>query len=375
MRVLFVTWAWPSHLYSLVPLAWACRAAGHEVLLASQPALAEETARTGLPGASVGRDVDAVGLVRGYLLGAANEPRKGGGPRAMEMFHAHADSMVDELIELAKGFRPDLVVYEPTALAGALAAAAIGVPGVRLLYGTDLMLRAKSVLPEVLAPLAARNGVTEFDPYGAVTIDPTPPRLRAPSDRDVLGMRYLAYNGSGEPRRLAKANRPRICVTWGHTIAKIAPGRFLLPKAVDAVQGLGAEVVVAISSAQQHLVGNLPADVRVFVDAPLAGLVDGCDLVIAHGGAGTVLTSVSKGVPMLLVPQLPDHAGHAAHLAGTGAAELVPWELADRARLREDAQHLLASTEAKTAAAELGEEINGQPTPAALVERLAEISG
>jgi len=373
MRVLFTTWAWPSHLHSLVPLAWACRAAGHEVVVASQPALAEQTARTGLPGASIGRDVDTVGLVRGYLLGAASRPRAGRGPRAMEMLRAHADSMVDELISLAKDFRPDVVVYDPTALAGALAAAAIGVPAVRQLYGADLMLRARSVLPELLAPLAARNGVTEFDPYGTLTIDPTPPRLRLPTDRATAGMRYLPYNGSGAPRRLGRPNRPRIVVTWGHTIAKVAPDRFLLPKAVRAAHGLGAEVVVAISSAQQQLLGDLPEDVRVFVDTPIAGLLDGADLVIAHGGAATVLTAVSKGVPLLLVPQLPDHAAHAAGAVGSGAAELVPWEIADAACLREDAQRLLASEKHRTAAGELADEINAQPSPAALVDRLAEI--
>jgi len=191
------------------------------------------------------------------------------------MLHAHADSMVDELISLAKDFRPDVVVYDPTALAGALAAAAIGVPAVRQLYGADLMLRARSVLPELLAPLAARNGVTEFDPYGTLTIDPTPPRLRLPTDRATAGMRYLPYNGSGAPRRLGRPNRPRIVVTWGHTIAKIAPDRFLLPRAVRAAHRLGAEVVVAISAAQQQLLGDLPEDVRVFVDTPIAGLLDG----------------------------------------------------------------------------------------------------
>jgi len=92
------------------------------------------------------------------------------------MLHAHADSMVDELISLAKDFRPDVVVYDPTALAGALAAAAIGVPAVRQLYGADLMLRARSVLPELLAPLAARNA----SPSSTRT-------ARSPSTRRRLG--------------------------------------------------------------------------------------------------------------------------------------------------------------------------------------------
>jgi len=51
----------------------------------------------------------------------------------------------------------------------------------------------------------------------------------------------------------------------------------------------------------------------------------------------------------------------------------VPWELADAARLREDASRLLTSEKHRKAAGELADEINAQPSPAALVDRLAEI--
>ena len=78
MRVLFTTWAWPSHLYAMVPLARACAAAGHEVLVASQPALRREIERCGLPAAVVGADVDAVAMVRGYALPSTAAPS---GPR------------------------------------------------------------------------------------------------------------------------------------------------------------------------------------------------------------------------------------------------------------------------------------------------------
>ncbi|MGH3902014.1 MAG: nucleotide disphospho-sugar-binding domain-containing protein, partial [Pseudonocardiaceae bacterium] len=165
MRVLFVTWAWPSHLYAMVPLAWACRAAGHEVLVASQPGLREGIRQTGLPGVSVGKDVDAVNMVRGYLLpsevngnGTAGDgPSRtsaavptGKGPRALQMLLAHAESMVDDLVQHARGWKPDVVVFEPTALAGPLAAAAVGVPAVRQLYGVDLVYQARERLSQLL---------------------------------------------------------------------------------------------------------------------------------------------------------------------------------------------------------------------------------
>lgn len=368
MRLLFTTWAWPSHLYALVTQAWACRAAGHEVLVASQPALAAEIGRCGLPAAVVGHDVDAVAMVRRYVIGA---PRPGagggGGPRAAEMFLAHAESMTDGLVALAAAFRPDVVVYEPTALAGPLAAAVQGVPAVRHLYGTDLLARAAPVLPGLLAPLAERYGLDAVDPFGALTVDPTPPSLRPAAAPPAVPVRYAPFNGGGRPVTLPKAAGPRVCVTWGHTMAKLSARRFLLPEVVRALHPLGVELVAAVSAAQAPLLGRRPEGVRVVVDAPLHGLLDACDLVVAHGGAGTVLTALHHGVPLLLVPQLPDHAGHAGAVAGVGAGRLLPAADATPERLREECRRLLSDGAVRGAARSLQEEMRRQPPPSARV--------
>src|SRR5438067_1681305 len=56
MRVLFTPHRDLQHLYPLVPLAWACRAAGHEVRIAGPPALVDAIVHTGLSGVVTGRD-------------------------------------------------------------------------------------------------------------------------------------------------------------------------------------------------------------------------------------------------------------------------------------------------------------------------------
>ncbi|MFF3743720.1 nucleotide disphospho-sugar-binding domain-containing protein [Streptomyces kronopolitis] len=376
MRLLFTTWAWPSHLYALVAQAWACRAAGHEVLVASQPALAAEIGRCGLPAAVTGHDVDAVAMVRRYVIGAPRAEAGGrGGPRAAEMFLAHAESMTEALVELAAEFRPDVVVYEPTALAGPLAAAVQGVPAVRHLYGTDLMARAKQVLPGLLAPLAARYGLDGVDPFGALTLDPTPPSLRPPAAPPAVPVRYVPFNGGGRPVTLPEPGVPRLCVTWGHTMAKLSAERFLLPEVVRALHPLGVELVAAVSAAQVPLLGQLPEGVRVVVDAPLHSLLDTCDGVVAHGGAGTVLTALHHGLPLLLVPQLPDHAGHAGAVAGAGAGQLLPVADAAPRRLREECLRLLEDGAPRAAARRLREEMRRQPPPAARVGALVSAAG
>lgn len=381
MRVLFTTWAWPSHLYALVPLAWACRAAGHEVLVASQPELLDEITRTGLPGAAVGADVDAAAMVRGYVLpseagGADGQaPRTGKGPRAMQMFLAHAESMVDGLVELARRWRPDVVVYEPTALAGPVAAAAVGVPAVRQLYGTDLMVRARALLPDLLAPLADRHGAGEFDPFGVVTIDPTPTSLQVPTDYPRLPMRYVPFNGPGAlPSSTVDKSRQRVCVTWGHTMAKLDPSRFLAGQMIAALGSLDVDIVAAVSAGQRALLGPVPDGVRVEVDTPLQHLLGDCDLVVAHGGAGTVLTALSFGVPLLLVPQLPDHLGHSGRVLATGVGETLTRDEATAEEVRTQAKRLLGDSPQRAAAGRLAEEIREQPSPSTVVTELERIA-
>lgn len=392
MRVLFTSWAWPSHLYAMVPLAWACRAAGHEVMLASQPGLGPLMERTGLPSVTVGHDVDSEAMVREYVIpadavGPARPPvptvpaggdsaPSGKGPRALRMLLSHAESMTGDLVDLARSWRAELVVSEPTALAGPLAAGAVGVPAVRHLYGPDLMLRAAKMLPEVVAPLAEKSGAGRFDALGSATIDPCPPSLRMPGGHNTLPVRYVPSNGPGGLQRppLGEPSRPRICVTWGHTMARLGDSYFLAPSVVRALAGLDAEVVAVVSERQHRLLGDVPEGVKVLVDVPLHQVVPGCSLVVAHGGAGTMLTALSAGVPLLLVPQLPDHAGHASRLSEAGAGRALSRNDATADRLRKEAAELLADCPERAAAGRLAREMSELPTPSELVPALESIA-
>ena len=54
MRVLFVTFPWKTHFFLSVPLAWALQTAGHEVRVASEPALTDTITGAGLTAVEVG---------------------------------------------------------------------------------------------------------------------------------------------------------------------------------------------------------------------------------------------------------------------------------------------------------------------------------
>lgn len=369
MRILFTTWAWPSHLYPMVPLAWACRAAGHDVRVASQPALAGVVQRCGLPGVTVGKDVDAAGMVRGYVLTPGNALRpRSREPRALAMFSALVEAMADDLGDLARAWRPDVVVYEGTTLAGPVAAAAAGVPAVRHLYGLDLPGARGELLPALLEPALDRLGLGAVDPLGDLTLDPCPSLFQLQAARPARPVRYVPFNGPGAfPRWLLEPpRRPRVCVTWGTTMARLDDDLFLAGRILEGLRTLDVELVAAITPPQRRL---LPAtdEVRVAESVPLHLLLPTCDLVVHHGGAGTLLTALSSGLPQVVVPQLPDHSQHAQQLARSGAGETLTRQEASQQRVRELVGSVLHSHAHRDAAARMQLEMAARPAPSETV--------
>jgi UDP:flavonoid glycosyltransferase YjiC (YdhE family) len=376
MRVLFVTWAWPSHLHALTPLAQACAAAGHDVRVASQPSLAATAARSRLPFVSVGYNIDAVASFRELLLGRgrrASPARAPTRPRALAVFAAAARAMTGELIGWAASWQPDVVVCEPTALAGPIVAKALGIPALRQLYGLDLMSRFADALRDTCDEVGRGYGVPEADPFGALTFDPCPAPMRLPGSAASRPVRYVPYSGLpvGRTALPDRAGRPRVCITFGTTMALLGREFFLVPHVIEILAGQGVQVVAAITAEQRHLLGPAAAWAHVEQDVPLTEILPECDAVIAHGGAGTVLTALGYGLPCLLLPQLPDHAAHARQVEAAGAGLVITRPDLTAHRLTGCLRALLEAPEYRSAAARLGEAMAIQPPPAELASGLA----
>src|SRR5882757_8332379 len=113
MRVLFATSPWPTHYFMMVPTAWAFRAAGHDVLVASQPSMSGLIASTGLPAVRVGPDIDLVDIRKRTLPfeRKAHEPPpengQSGGDGAAHVFDAWQDATtfnLDAMVGLARSW-------------------------------------------------------------------------------------------------------------------------------------------------------------------------------------------------------------------------------------------------------------------------------
>jgi len=197
-------------------------------------------------------------------------------------------------------------------------------------------------------------------------------------DYQRISMRHLAYTGSGQaavPRAATPRGSGRVCVTWGHTMAKLDPSRFLAGHVLDALAGEpDLEVVAAVSAGQRPLLRAGYPNAEILVDASLDDVLPDCDLVIAHGGAGTVLTAVRHAVPMLLIPQLPDHTGHAARVLAAGAGVVLTRDQATGERIVKETRALLAEGDApRRALSNLAAQMRRTPSPAEVAERLVSL--
>jgi UDP:flavonoid glycosyltransferase YjiC (YdhE family) len=95
-----------------------------------------------------------------------------------------------------------------------------------------------------------------------------------------------------------------------------------LRRLVDALGGLDVHAVVTVGPGMRARPLPAPAPNVVLTEfVPHGSVLEHVDLVITHGGHGTVVRSLAAGVPVLVVPisrDQPDNAARVVH-HGVGA--------------------------------------------------------
>ncbi|MFD8145414.1 nucleotide disphospho-sugar-binding domain-containing protein [Streptomyces sp. NPDC059708] len=368
-RVLVTVFPAASHLYPLVPTAWALRAAGHEVRLAVPPSFAPVALRTGLPVMRVGRDADLGAAWRGFSPGAGAAERTA---RTMAMFEGAAEAVAGDTAALA-GRWADLVLFDPRGYAGPLAAALAGRPAVRFLYGVDHTHERRAQEWPLLEPLWRRWGAGAPGPGGDLTVDPCPAALRSGAPAGSLPVRHVPFNGAARVTAAPRTGAPRVCVTWGVSSGAAAGHLEPLRRTLAALAPLGCETVVLVAREQRALLGEVPHGVRVLESVPLHTVLPGCALVVHQGGAGTTLTAAACGVPQLVAAQKGDQIAHAERVAAAGLGRRVPAS-ASAGALRAAVADVLADGGVRLRAAGTARENARRPAPARAAEALAALA-
>jgi UDP:flavonoid glycosyltransferase YjiC (YdhE family) len=98
------------------------------------------------------------------------------------------------------------------------------------------------------------------------------------------------------------------------------------------------------------------------------------DLVISHGGHGTVVRSLSLGAPLLVCPSVGDMGENGARVAWSGAGLTLPKRLMSPRSIRLCARRILGDQRFRDRAREIqrwAEENDGAERAAVLVEEAA----
>ncbi|GAA2713905.1 glycosyltransferase [Actinoplanes palleronii] len=362
MRIMFVAVPLQGHLMPLIPLAAACRDAGHEVILASGGFPPDVLGlRTADIGARFSLERSALRAVLRHPRLARAEMRGGAGTSFVgEIFGRANLALVAPLLALAERERPDLIVYEPLSEAGAIVAGRLSIPSV---------LQENTLWPatELFRSVTTSSVLAGTDiPAPELTIAVCPPSLREPVGAEhVVMMRAVPCSGGGElPDWLgAPGDRPRVLVS--HSTLNGPDTGDPSAAVITAADAVDAEFVLVRGRTR----GTLPPNVRVVGRIPLDQALPHAAGFVHHAGAGSVLGGLAAGVPQMTTPGAGDRKHNADLLARRGAGLAVPAKAITAA----DLNRLLTDPALHAATREVAAEIAAMPAPESVVPALEKL--
>jgi UDP:flavonoid glycosyltransferase YjiC (YdhE family) len=291
------------HIVPLLDLAQALQSAGHEVRFATNQEQHRLIVAAGLQPVDAG--MSAAEMRDERCRRWPETERQPAHEWATRMWaQIMAPSSLHSLLAIAADWRPHVVVHDEGDYAGPVAAAKSGIPWITHAWGSPLRPTSDLIeLQEVAAPLWASNGLEVPESAGLyrhALVNPCPRFLQndTPGAKVEWPIRPSALDEEGE---LLRADA---YIGFG-TVPTFANALAELTAAVRACTERGMRVVVTAPS--QELRDELAAinphlvEARHFVT--LSTLLPSCKIAITHAGAGTVLASLSAGVPLVLVPR------------------------------------------------------------------------
>ncbi len=380
MRVLVSSSAMEGHFFPMVPLAWALRSAGHEVMVSAPANFTETITSTGLYAAGFVPEIAFETFMLHDRHGRPLPPGGNGpggrasGGRAWGRLAALSLAGTRAAID---AFGPDLIITEPHEFAAQMIAGQLGIPWIEHGWGIMGMPDYLPAANDELTPELADLGIAEI-PRPTLVIDTCPPSLAQGPAGDAIAMRYVPYNGPAIMPDWVREerDRPRICVTFGSVLPRHGKRDFrgMLREWTTALPDLGADVVVAVAEDLTTEWNPLPEGVRAAGRLPLNLTLPACDVVVHHGGAGTTMTAVLAGVPQVIAPQIVDQVTNAARIAAAGAGVCVPPDEQSTDAIVEQCALLLKDQSYAATAVRIAAENAARITPAAVVETLETVA-
>lgn len=283
-------------------------ARGHEVLFVGRPEMAPR--------------VEAAGL-RAQVLASSytHAPLYDWHPRGRLFSYLTSPAVGQELLEVCRDVRPDVLVVDAMFGAALDVALASGLPVAVMLHtflhrtvdGWEVLMQGQSdarrrcglgSLPDVRtlwgrADALHVNTLAEFD---TEPLTPWPNALH--------GAPVLELDARSEPVEAAADALPLAVVSFSTAAAQSSPGK--LQRTLDALAGAPVRVVATVGAVDPASL-RVPANAVAVRFADHGSLMRSADVVVTHGGHGTAMRALSHGVPLVcLTGRAADQEGVAA---------------------------------------------------------------
>jgi MGT family glycosyltransferase len=219
------------------------------------------------------------------------------------------------------------------------------------------------------------------EPYRYLVLAPMLPQWIGADEQvppTIHFVRPAAPDGEGGARPESTVehtppHRPLVHATLGTTEANRIPGIY---EAIIA--GLSQEpidLLVAVGQSRDPAeFGAQPPNVRIERHVSHAELLPQCDVVVNHGGYGTVMACLAAGVPMVVLPLQGDQPRNARRCADLGVGLVVGPDERSPESIRTAVRTVLADAAYKRNAVRIQEAtqaLPGMDHAVELLERLA----
>jgi UDP:flavonoid glycosyltransferase YjiC (YdhE family) len=380
MRILLCSTGLAGHFNPLVPFIEAARQRGDEIFVVVPPSLANE--------------VQALGV--DHYLSDPPDPTKSRElwRRAARLPHAQAarlldgeffgrlstEAMLPTVDAACERFHPDLIIREPCAYAGAVVAHRRSIDHAQVAISTartewSVIGLVASTLDDFESGMEKVLRQTRYLSRMPTSLDPSP-------FPHTLRYREVTVPEVVQPGRWAEGSGPLIYLTFGTVAGGLDSGFSAFQRAIDAVTGLEARVLVTTGrSFNPKLLGPVPPNVVVESWVPQASVFPFASMVLCHGGSGTTYGALAAGLPIVFVPMFADQRTNARLITVAGAGVVVEVgsksepgfraiEASDVPRIRSAVNEVLSKTTYALAAQVIAEEITSTGSARDCLEEL-----
>lgn len=387
MRILFTFEGGSGHYNPLVPVARVAESAGHTVAFACAPERLAMVSAAGFQAFAAGIDVGSTpetdAMERRYeAIPDIAEREK---LLLREGFAGwYARHKAADIVTLCETWTPDLLVRDEIDFGSAVAADRLGLPHANILVIAAGSFVRHELVAEPLNALRAEHGLAT-DPELAMlsrylVLSPFPPSYRDPAfalPATAYALRPLLPDPASEDRLPPWAadlpGTPTVYFSLGTAFASSL--RDVFARVIAGLRDLPINLIVTVGRRLDPAsFGAMPANIHIERYIPQALILPRCDLVITHGGSGSVMGALAHGVPLGLIPLNADQPLNAERSVALGVGRVIGGEDITPEAARDAVAEMLANPAYRRNAERLRAEIATLPGPERALELLEQLA-